>query len=67
MLPSTTRLRWVSAKRPETIQAFCDSIGKRIEIKAIVLSGGLWFLWFIPDDKKGDIKSGRLKDKKDET
>lgn len=65
MLPKTTRLRWVSAKKPETIQAFCDSLGKRIEIKTITASGGLWFLWFVPDDKTADVKSGRLKDPKE--
>ncbi len=66
MLPRTTRLRWVSAKKPETIQAFCDALDKRIEIKSIVQSGGLWFLWFVPDDKRADIKSGRLKEVKNE-
>lgn len=62
MLPQTTRLRWVSAKKPEAIQAFCDKLGKRIEIKQIVHSEGLWFLWFVPDDKRADIRSGRLKE-----
>lgn len=64
MFPSTTRLRWVSAKKPEVIQAFCDSLGKRIEIKQIVWAGSEWFLWFVPDDKGADIKSGALKEKK---
>lgn len=62
MLPKTTRLRWVSAKNPRTIQAFCDNLDKRIEIKAIVKDGGLWFLWFVPDDKRADIPSGQLKE-----
>jgi hypothetical protein len=61
MLPQNTRLRWVSAKKPETIQLFCDSLGKRIEIKQIVNVDGTWFLWFVPDDKSNDIKSGKLK------
>lgn len=62
MLPQTTRLRWVSAKKPETLTNFCDKLGKRIEIKQIVFVNGLWFLWFIPDDKKTDVRSGRLKE-----
>jgi len=62
MLPTTTRLRWVSAKKPETIQKFCDTLDKRIEVKQILYVGGLWFLWFVPDDKRADVKSGRLKD-----
>jgi len=63
VLPQTTRLRFVSAKKPETLQKFCDNVGKRIEIKAIVKDGGLWFLWFVPDDKRGDIPSGQIKEK----
>ena len=62
MLPQTTRLRWVSAKNPRTIEAFCDKLGKRIEIKSIVKDGGFWFLWFVPDDKRSDIQSGQLKE-----
>lgn len=61
MLPRTTRLRWVSAKKPEEIQAFCDSLGSRIEIKQIVWTGSEWFLWFVPDDKGADKKSGPIK------
>lgn len=62
MLPRNTRLRWRSAKKPETIQAFCDGLGKRIQIYQIVWTGKEWFLWFVPDDKGQDIYSGRMKD-----
>ena len=62
MFPKNTRLRWVKAKKPETIQAFCDKLDKRIEIKNIIKDDGFWFLWFIPDDKRGDIRSGQLKE-----
>lgn len=62
MLPRTTRLRWVKAKKPETLQAFCDKLDKRIEIKNIVKDGEFWFLWFVPDDKRSDIQSGQLKE-----
>jgi hypothetical protein len=62
MLPRNTRLRWVKAKKPETIQAFCDKLDKRIEIKEIVNVGGFWFLWFVPDDKRADVRSGQLKE-----
>jgi hypothetical protein len=62
MLPRTTRLRFVKAKKPETLQAFCDKLDKRIEVKSIVKDGEFWFLWFIPDDKRNDIQSGQLKE-----
>lgn len=62
MLPNTTRLRFVKAKKPETIQAFCDNLDKRIEIKSIVKDGDFWVLWFIPDDKRNDVRSGTLKE-----
>ncbi len=62
MLPKTTRLRWVKAKKPETLQAFCDKLDKRIEIKSIVKDGDFWFLWFVPDDKRTDVPSGTLKE-----
>lgn len=65
-LPTTTRLRWVSAKSPKTIENFCNNLDMRIEVKQLVFANGLWFLWFIPDDKRSDVKSGRLKDLKDE-
>lgn len=63
MLPQSTRLRWVSAKAPETLEKFCNALGKRIEIKSINRVGSEWFLWFVPDDKKSDIKSGKIKEK----
>lgn len=62
MLPRTTRLRFVKAKKPETIQAFCDKLDKRIEIKSINFVEGFWVLWFVPDDKRNDVPSGQLKD-----
>jgi hypothetical protein len=63
MLPRNTRLRFVSAKSPETIQKFCDSLGRRIQIYSLVweTKNQKWFLWFVPDDKGADIKSGHLK------
>lgn len=62
IFPNTTRLRFISAKKPEALVKFCDSVGKRIEIKQIIFDGSRWFLWFIPDDRKTDIPSGHLKD-----
>lgn len=62
MLPRTTRLRFIKAKRPETLQAFCDKLDKRIEIKTIVKDGDYWVMWFIPDDKRSDVSSGTLKE-----
>lgn len=67
MLPSTTRLRFVSAKGPEVIQAFCDNLGVRIQIYSVVWTGKEWVMWFVPDDKGRDIKSGKLKEIKNAT
>lgn len=64
MLPQTTRLRYVSSKKPESIQKFCDTLGKRIQIYSVQWTGTEWFLWFVPDDTKADIASGKLKDGK---
>lgn len=61
MLPSTTRLRYVQAASPDDITKFCDLLGKRIEIKAVLKDGPNWVLWFVPDDKGGDMKSGKIK------
>lgn len=61
MVPRYTRLRWVSAKNPETIERFCEALGKRIQIYSITYAGGSWVLWFVPDDRGIDIKSGKLK------
>ena len=41
---------------------FCDKLDKRIEIKSIVKDGEFWVLWFIPDDKRNDVRSGILKE-----
>lgn len=62
MLPKTTRLRFVIAKDPETIQAFCDSLWGRIQIYQVVFANNEWVLWFVPDDRsRTDVRSGRLK------
>jgi hypothetical protein len=60
MLPATTRLRYVKAKSPDILTKFCDGLGKRIEIKCVVKDGAYWVMWFVPDDKLGDVKSGEL-------
>lgn len=60
-LPMTTRLRYVKAKEASTLTLFCDTLGARIEIKSIVKDGTYWVLWFIPDDKGRDVKSGEIK------
>lgn len=61
MVPFYTRLRWVSAKSPDVIERFCQSLGQRIQIYEIVWDGNQWFLWFVPDDRASDIKSGPIK------
>lgn len=47
---SITRLRWVSAKEPKTIQAFLRRIEKRVQIYEIVFAKGKWYLWFVPGE-----------------
>ncbi len=57
--PATTRLRYVTSKNREGIQAFLDRLGVRVEIKgAPVWDGKLWTLWFVPSDDGQDVKSG---------
>jgi len=60
-LPLTTRLRYVKTKDPKVLTLFCDYLGDRIEIKNIQKDGSYWFMWFIPNDKGSDIKSGEIK------
>lgn len=60
MLPTTTRLRYVKAKSPDVLTRFCDDLGKRIEVKAVLKDGAYWVMWFVPDDKLSDVKSGEL-------
>jgi len=61
MRPLHTRLRWVSAKQPEALEAFCQGLGRRIEIKTIAWNGSEWVMWFIPGDLDSDISSRRIK------
>lgn len=56
--PKTTRLRFVTAKAPEDLVAFLDSLGVRVQIYGQpVWNGKKWFLWFVPSDAGGDIPS----------
>lgn len=58
--PKITRLRWVSAKEPETLEQFCRSLGARIEIKSINVVKNKYVMFFIPGDFDKDIQSGNL-------
>jgi hypothetical protein len=60
MLPKTTRLRFVYCPAMSGLSAFCDNLGKRIEIKTIAWDGTNWVMWFVPDDKGNDVSSGKL-------
>lgn len=61
VLPQTTRLRFVSAKKPEQIQQFLDLLGRRVQIYgAPVWDGNRWYLWFVPNDRASDINSVSL-------
>jgi len=59
MRPRTTRLRYVSAKRPIDLVNFLDRLGYRVQIYgAPVFDGKRWHLWFVPpDDEAVNIKS----------
>lgn len=60
-LPQITRLRFVSAKKPEQIQQFLTLLGVRVQIYGSpVWDGNRWYLWFVPDDRKDDIQSVNL-------
>ena len=57
----TTRLRYISAKNPETIQAFLDGLGIRVQIYGQPIPHkGKWYLWFVPSDDGADIQSQDL-------
>ena len=58
--PQITRLRWVRARNPETLEQFLRDLGARVQIYQIVFQGGKWYLWFVPDDFKMDVRSGDL-------
>jgi len=62
MKPATTRLRFVSAKQPATIELFLSKLGFRVQIYgAPVWDGKKWTLWFVPpDDIRKDVKSVEL-------
>jgi hypothetical protein len=58
--PKITRLRWVSAKEPETIEAYCRSLGARIQIYDILVKGNKFYMFFVPGDFSVDLQSGDL-------
>ena len=62
MKPATTRLRFVSSKKAETIVEFLNRIGFRVQIYgAPVWDGKRWYLWVVPpDDIKIDFQSVQL-------
>lgn len=50
----TTRLRWVSAKSPDDIVLFLDSLRYKVEIKGgPVRDKNRWFLWFVLPEVEG--------------
>lgn len=59
--PETTRLRFVSAKDPQVLVDFLDSLGVRIQVYgAPTWNGKRWFMWFVPSDFGADIQSIEL-------
>jgi len=61
-IPGTTRLRFVAAKKPETLVLFLSRLKFRVQIYgAPVWDGTRWTLWVVPpDDINVDFKSVRL-------
>lgn len=57
LLPQTTRLRYVTAKKREDIPLYFNALGKRVQIYSINWDGKKWVVWFVPDDRGQDIKS----------
>jgi len=56
--PITTRLRYASAKKPEVLVQFTNSLGVRVQIYgAPQWDGKKWYLFFVPSDDGADIKS----------
>lgn len=60
--PITTRLRYVSAKKPKQIEEFLSRLGIRVQIYGQpVWDGKKWVCWFVPPDDSGlDVKSTEL-------
>jgi hypothetical protein len=60
-LPKVTRLRYVTAKSPDDIVQWLTMLGRRVQIYGSpVWDGKRWWLWFVPDDRGGDIPSVKL-------
>jgi len=58
ILPKITRLRYVSAKKPQDIVAFFAALGVRVQLYGSpTYDGKRWFAWFVPNDEGADIKS----------
>jgi len=61
MKPITTRLRFVSAKKPEQLVEFLNRLGMRVQVYGQpVWDGKRWVLWFVPSDAGPDILSANL-------
>lgn len=54
----TTRLRFISARDPETLTEALDLLPYKVELKQIVKDKGLWYAWFvIPEVAAIDFKN----------
>lgn len=59
MVPSVTRLRYVSARKPAELVQYLTLLGFRVQIYGNpVWDGKRWYLWFVPpDDDRKDVKN----------
>ena len=58
--PKPTRLRFVSAKKPEVITEWLMGM-QRVQIYGSpTFVDGRWYLWFVPNDDGADIPNTKL-------
>jgi hypothetical protein len=61
-IPTTTRLRYVSAKKPDELSVYLRNLRFRVQIYgAPVWDGKRWTLWFVlPDDINVELGNATL-------
>ena len=61
----STRLRYVSSRSADLLEAFINALPFKVEIKSISFGGKRWFCWFVlPDNIEHSLidKAAKLKD-----
>jgi len=52
-----TRLRYARSQNPDNFAPFLRRLGQRVQIYDMEFAQGKWYLWFVPDDTKSDVRS----------